>query len=458
VVVVVVGKAERPMLASNYFTLVCVFMTGTIAFGQKLVSEAPELPLAEAVQIALSNNRPVEISKLDISKANWQVAATKSKRFPEISTYFFGSGNLTPAAFTFKKGIFPNGDGPPLPSKDVSIQLSQTFTGYAVAQVAQPLTQLYKIRLAIREQELGVELAKVKYQGSRQSIVADVKQAYYAVLQTESALHAAEVTVAGYKATDRVVLEYLSEESVLKSNSLEVKAKLAQAQYQVAELNDTLQTQKEKLNDLLGRDIDTPFRTQPVAPVSAEELDLTVARQSALKQRPEIQEAEIDTRRAEYDRRIAKSAYIPDIGAAFHYLSPIGTQILPQNIASAGIEMKWDPFEWGERRDNVKQKEVTVSQSKYQLDETRSQVLIDVDNSFRKLSESRLILQVAAAARDAANEKLREVNNQFSKSVVLLRDVLDQQTAVANANHDYDQGLLAFWSAKAQFEKALGEE
>jgi outer membrane protein len=182
VVVVVVGKAERPMLASNYFTLVCVFMIGTIAFGQKLVSEAPELPLAEAVQIALSNNRPVEISKLDISKANWQGAATKSKRFPEISTYFFGSGNLTPAAFTFKKGIFPNGDGPPLPSKDVSIQLSQTFTGYAVAQVAQPLTQLYKIRLAIREQELGVELAKVKYQGSRQSIVADVKQAYYAVL------------------------------------------------------------------------------------------------------------------------------------------------------------------------------------------------------------------------------------------------------------------------------------
>jgi outer membrane protein len=446
------------MLAFNHFTLACALMTGTIAFAQNPGSEIPELPLAEAIQIALSNNRPIEMSKLDITKSNWQVAATKSKRFPEISTYFFGSGNLTPAAFTFKKGIFPNGDGPPVPSKDVSIQLSQTFTGYAVAQVAQPLTQLYKIRLAIREQELEVELAKVKYQGNRQSVAADVKQAYYAVLQTESVLHAAEVTVAGYKETDRVMLENLSEESVLKSNSLEVKAKLAQAQYQVAELNDTLQTQKEKLNDLLGRDIDTPFRTQPVAPVSSEELDLTLARQTALKQRPEIQEAEIDTHRAEYDRRIAKSAYIPDIGAAFHYLSPIGTQILPQNIASAGIEMKWDPFEWGERRDDVRQKEVTVFQSKYQLDETRSQVLIDVDNSFRKLSESRLIVQVAAAARDAANEKLREVNNQFGKSVVLLRDVLDQQTAVANANHDYDQGLLAFWSAKAQFEKALGEE
>ncbi len=174
------------------------------------------------------------------------MADTKSKRFPEINTYFFGSGNLTPASFTFKKGIFPNGDGPPVPSKDTSITLSQGFTGYAVAQVAQPLTQLYKIRLAIREQELEVDLAGAKYQGSRQSVVADVKQAYYAVAQTESALHVAEVTVAGYKETDRVMLEYLSEESVLKSSSLEVKAKLAQAQYQVVELNDTLADAKRK--------------------------------------------------------------------------------------------------------------------------------------------------------------------------------------------------------------------
>ena len=446
------------MRAFTYITIVCAVMTGTVVVAQKPAGEVPELPLAEAIQIALSNNRPVAISKLDITKANWQVAATKSKRFPEISTYFFGSGNLTPAAFTFKKGIFPNGDGPPVPSQDTHINLSQTFTGYAVAQVAQPLTQLYKIRLAIREQELAADLAKVKYQGNRQSVVADVKQAYYAVLQTESALHAAEVTVASYKETDRVTLEYLSQKSVLQSNSLEVKAKLAQAEYQIFQLKDTLETQKEKLNDLLARDIDTPFRTQPVPPMSSEELDLKLARQTALKQRPEVQEAELDTRRAEYDRRIAKSAYIPDIGAAFHYLSPIGTEILPQNIASAGVEIKWDPFEWGERRDNVKQKEVVVSQSNYQLDETRSQVLIDVDNSFRKLSESRLVLQVATAALDAANEKLREVNNQFEKSVVLMRDVLDQQTAVANANHDYEQGLLAFWSARAQFEKSLGEE
>ena len=41
-------------------------------------------------------------------------------------------------------------------------------------------------------------------------------------------------------------------------------------------------------------------------------------------------------------------------------------------------------------------------------------MLLDVDNNFRKLQESRSLLDVAQAARDAANEKMREVNDQFS--------------------------------------------
>ncbi|MGA9717971.1 MAG: TolC family protein [Acidobacteriaceae bacterium] len=438
--------------------LVSAFLTGNCLRAQELADDLPELTLSQAVQLAIDHNRPVKIAQLDITKARWQVAQAKSKRFPQISTYFFGSGNLTSPSFTFKKGIFGTVNNAPSPSQDTHIKLSQGFTGYAVAQVAQPVTQLYKIHLAIREQELGVDLAGQKYQAKRQSVVADVRQAYYAVLQTESALHVAQVTVKQYQETDRVVLDYVAQRSALQSSSLEVKAKLAQSQYQVVQLSDTLTTQKEYLNNLLGRDLDTPFRTEQVPPISPEELDLKLARQTSLAKRPEIKEAEIDVRRADYDRKLAKSQYIPDIGAAFHYLSPINTQVLPENIASAGVEMKWDPFEWGARRDDVKQKETTVEQSKYQLQETRSQILLDVDNTFRKLSESRSLVVVAGAARDAADEKLREVTDQFGKSVVLLRDLLEQQAATANADHEYQQSLLGFWSAKANFEKALGEE
>lgn len=423
-----------------------------------LFAEEPELSLSDAIKIALANNRPAKILELDITKAEWAVASTKTKRLPSFSTYLFGSAMLTSPTWNFPANTFQTINNQPVPATDTKIKLSEGFTGYVVAEVAQPISQQYKIGLAIHEQQLDVELSHQKYESKRQAVVADVKQAYYALLQTESALDAATATVKQYQETDRVVLDYVAQHSALKSSSLEVKAKLAQAQYQVIQLSNTLQDQKERLNFLMGRDLDVSFRTVQVPSEQSEEIDLTLARQTALSQRPEIKEAEIDTQRADYDRRLAKSQYIPDLGAAFHYTSPFNTSILPTNVAAAGFEMRWEPFEWGRRRDEVKQKDTVVTQSKYQLDEARSQVLLEVDSSFRKLAESRSLLAVTEAARAAANEKLREVNDKFKQSAVLLRDVLEQQAAVANADKEYEESLLAFWSAKASFEKALGEE
>jgi outer membrane protein len=426
-------------------------MAGMMLLGQEAGGSVPALSLSQAIEIAVENNRPVNIAKLEIVKSKWEVAQTKTKRFPAITTYLFASGDITNPMFTFPAELSFNNQ----PEK---LKLSNGITGLASVEVAQPVSQLYQIHLAIRAQELSADLSQQQYRGQRQSIVASVKQAYYATLQTESALDAAQAMVKQYEETDRVATQYLAEKSVLKSDSLQAKAKLAQSRYQVVQLRDTLLTQKEQLNELLARDIDTPFRTEQVPPISAAEMDLKTARQTALAQRPEVKEAEIDTQRADYDRRLAKAKYIPDVGAAIHYLSPINTQFLPQNIVSAGVEMRWDPFDWGGRRDEVKQKDVSVKQSQYQLQETQSQVLVDVDNNFRKLEESRSLLEVSAAAREAAREKLRETSDQFKHSAVLMRDLLEQEASVANADHDYEQSLLAFWNAKAAFEKALGEE
>jgi outer membrane protein TolC len=332
------------------------------------------------------------------------------------------------------------------------------MTGYALAQALQPLSQLYKISLSIYEQELATQNDNEQLRSQRQNVVANVKQDYYALLQTQSSIDDTNAYIKQYEETDRVTDQYLAQEAVLKSDSLTVKAQLAQYRYQLMELNNTLQTQKEQLNDLLGRNLDTDFRTEPVPAMSFEELDLKFAQQRALTQRPEIRQAEIGVKKADTDRKLAKAQYIPDISASIHYFTPINTELLPTNIATAGLEMSWDPWDWGRRRDDLKQKVIGLSQAQYQLDKARSQVLLDVNNNFRKLSQSRQLLSVTQAAKDAANEKLRETNDKFSKEAVLLRDVLQQQTAVANANKDYENALLSFWTARANFEKALGQE
>jgi outer membrane protein TolC len=64
----------------------------------------------------------------------------------------------------------------------------------------------------------------------------------------------------------------------------------------------------------------------------------------------------------------------------------------------------------------------------------------------------------AQAARDAENEKLRNEMDAYSNQTILLSDLLQQQSSVANAEDECRQGLVAFWKARADFERALGEE
>ena len=416
------------------------------------------LTVDQAVQIAVANNRTLKIASLDIDKSKWQIAEAKTNRLPVFKTYVFAAANLNSPAFTFKQSTFGTIDNVPIPPKDTIIPFSSGIGGSQLSQIAQPITQLYKINLGIHAQQLGDDYANQEYRAKRQSLVSDVKQAYYAVLESESALEAAKSAVTQYEETDRVALQYVAQEAILKSESLDVKAKLAQAKYQVIHLNNELQTRKEHLNDLLARDLLIDFHTEAVPPQSFEEIDLNAARQTALSQRPEMAEANIGVKKSMYDRKLAQAQYIPDISASFHYFSLFTAQILPPNIASAGIEFSWEPFDWGRRRDVVKEKEISLTQSQIQLEQVRSQVLQDVNNRYRSLQESRAALEVAQAARDASTEKLREANDKFAKEAVLLRDVLLQHAAVANANYDYEQALLSFWTAKANFDKAVGKE
>jgi outer membrane protein TolC len=415
--------------------------------------------LDDAIRLAVANNRSLKIASLEVDKSKWQVAEVKTKRLPSFSGSVLGSQLLNDVSFNFPAGAFGNIPGVgPFPTADTKVTTSRQPIAYVMSQAMQPLSQLYKINLAVRAQELSAKIADEKARAERQSLVKDVKQAYYAVLQSESELEAAEANVKEYQELDRVVLQRVSQEAALKSDSLDVKAKFANEKYKLVQLRNTLDSQKEYLNNLLGRDIRTGFETEKVPVTSFEEVDLKLAQSRALGQRPEIKQAELSMRQAEYDRRMAKADYIPDVGIAFNYASNFNVDVLPKNMTSIGFEVKWEPWDWGRRRDIVNQKKVTETQARTQLHDAQARVLMDVNTRFRKLEESRMLISVAQAERDAAQQRLREVTNKYEQQAVLLSDVLRQQASAAGASDEYQQALLGFWSAKSEFEKSLGED
>jgi outer membrane protein TolC len=85
-------------------------------------------------------------------------------------------------------------------------------------------------------------------------------------------------------------------------------------------------------------------------------------------------------------------------------------------------------------------------------------VLVDVNDKYRQIRYRRAELQVARLSQEASLESLRVVKNKYTVQAVLVKDVLQAQVNLEQSNSDYQQALTSFWNARADFERAVGEE
>ena len=143
-----------------------------------------------------------------------------------------------------------------------------------------------------------------------------------------------------------------------------------------------LATQREHLNQLLGRHLTTAFRVEPMPEGEAIGLTLDAARQRATEDRPEIRQADLKERQAEYDRRLAKAEYLPDLSLSMRYVGFNNFQVIPANVTKAGVFLTWEPFDWGRRGNNVAEKVTTVAQARNGADETRGKIAVEIGTNY----------------------------------------------------------------------------
>ena len=417
------------------------------------------LTLDHAIELARSHNRELKQAGLEIHKQQEALSEARTQLYPRFDTYFLGSELLTPLDFTIKSGTlgtFPATG--PIPAKDSVIHTPARPVAIASVTVTQPLTQLLRIDLSIKQQKLATELSQQSYLEHEQMLVNEVRHAYYAILQSQSEVESQRALLAYLQELQQLTARRLQQEAVLKADSLRITAQRTKALYQLTVTEDALADQKEALNRLLGRDLLEEFTVEMVPASLPEESSLQQARKVATEMRPEIKAETIKKERAALDTKIERTRYIPDISIQANYLTTPNISFLPQNVGAVGVLLTWQPWDWGQKRHNIAQKVDAEKQAQLSIDNVREQVLQDVDSTFRRLREAREMLTAAQAARDAEAEKLRNEMDAYSHQTIVLSDLLQQQSSVANAEDQYRQGLLAFWRARADFERALGEE
>jgi|ERR1700677_1097865 outer membrane protein len=423
------------------------------------VSVEPEvLTLQQAIATALANNRQIKIFDQNVLISNDEILAARTQRYPHFSIDVTGSGLLTPVTIKFPQGVFGFVDSTPIPSRPSEITTDPKFSAMSIIQAYQPLTQLYSAHLNLELLGVGKKLSQEQLRQQKQQITSSVKQAYYQLLQSQSALEAAGENVKALHEVDRTTAEFVQQKAALPYQSAGLKVQLAQAELQQVTLQDTIQTQKENLNDLMGRDLTIDFRLSPVPDALPEEESIDLARQNALGGRSEIRQAQFKVEQAAYAKRLQKAQYIPEVGIRYLFFSPFTADGLPRYVNSLGINLKWDVYDWGYKKHLTDEKQRQIEQSQLSLTETSSQVVLDVSNRFRKLREARASLNVAQLAQEAEKEKLDVVLEQYKQKTTLLSNLQTEQSNMAQAVAQYQQALSNFWSARADFEKAMGTD
>jgi len=223
-----------------------LFVAHGAAYGQDAAPLSGELlTLEQAIALAVRNNHSVKIAKLGVGKAEDELAATRTYRRPSMHFYTLFSQQLVKQSSNISNplsAVLP-GLGP-----FFTISVPRRPTAIFGGQVLQPLSQQYRIGLNIELAKVSIEERQEEVRLREQTTVDDVKRSYYGILQSQSALDSLQEAIKLYRELDRVTADYVAQKVSLKSDSLEVKTRLAKAEYEALNLTNQLATEKEQLN------------------------------------------------------------------------------------------------------------------------------------------------------------------------------------------------------------------
>jgi len=426
---------------------------------QEYALAAPVLTLDEAITLALKGNYGVVNAALGVTKSSASVSAIKTHRLPVLNLDGALNYSILKQPFTVPQGAF--GDYPiigPIPAVDTTIGSIDGFFASAAIGMSQPLLQLNKIGLMVNQAELEDSISSQGLRNRQVDVVKSVKSQYYEILKTENTLQSTNASIAFYRELVKLVDNYVKQDVAQEYELLDTQARLARSEHTARTQGDALITQKERLNNLMGRDPKTAFRVSEEPPAArAGYPSMADAESIAIAQRPDVQEKIFKLKQAETGARITKADYIPSLNLVMQLTQLFNVDFIPETNWIVGLQLRWDIYDWGRKSNDLTKKKAEIAQAANDLDDTRAQVTIEVDSRLRELEQAQDLVKVTEIGQAAATEKLRVLTNQYKQQSALLKDVLQAESELAHANAEHADAVLSAWNAQAQLDKALGQ-
>ena len=419
-------------------------------------ADVRHITLAEAVHLALDQNRALKIARLKVVENQQKKAGDRSAYFPRITNQSNVLHVTELQSIGIPAGALGVAGGSLVPAQNAQIPQGQNTFFSSGTQVSQPLTQLIRIHAAnrIAAAEVAVSLDDVKK--AENQIALEVHSLYFGILIARLQEQAAQQQTSYAEEHLRESEHDVRNGSALKVAAIEGRAGLLEGRQAVLTADLQLSDLTTELNDLLGLPLDTQLELGPAVPTSFIAQPREEYIRTAWSENPEILAAEQAIQKARAGVTAAKSAYLPDITAYARQSYQDGVPFLVRNFGTFGVNLDWDVFDFGKRRAAVREGEAQLAQAEENLRRLKEDVAVSIDRSYNKLQRTKNMVEVANQVVKLRQESERLAKNQLSQGVVLVSERRQATAAAYKAQADYLQASLGYLLAWAELERAIG--
>jgi outer membrane protein TolC len=421
-----------------------------------LAGETRRLTLAEAVQLAVQQNRTLKIARLKVKENQYKKDAARSDYFPAITNQSNALHISELQALNVPPGSFGTVSGVPIPAVNTNLQQGKQTLYSSGTMIAQPLTQLLRIRAENRAAAAEVQTSRDELKNGENEVALEVHTLYYGMLVAQLEKKAAEQKTASASETLRENENDVSRGSALEVAVIQSRAALLEAEQSALTAELAIEDYTTELNDLLGLPLDTQLELVPEEVSHLSVLAKAEYVKAAWDENPEIRAAQSTVERARAGVAAAKTAYIPDITAYARHSYQDGVPFLVRNFGTVGINLNYTVFDFGRRRATVREHQTQLEESEQNLEHLKERVAVAVERSYNKLERTQSMVNVAAQAAKLREESERLANNQQQQGLVLISDVRQATAATYKAKADLLQANLAYLLAWAELQRTVG--
>jgi outer membrane protein TolC len=318
------------------------------------------------------------------------------------------------------------------------------------------VTQLLKIHEATVIARSDQRVAEADVKKGENDVIYVVHQLYYGLLTASKQKEAAEAGLKAAEESQREAENAVRSKNLLEVSIIESRTAVLQNKQSLIAANIQISDLIAELNQLLGLPLDTQLELSDPGPSKGPVESRDYYLQTALSGNPEIVSAKASVAKAQGGVRAARDEYIPDVTLFAANTYQEGASFITHNVGSFGLFMSWDVWDWGKRSAVIGERSAQLSEAEENVHRLNDEITVELDKAYRKLENTKSMMDVVREALALQRERLRLVSDQIKTSTASYAKYNEAVAAFKKAEADELQARLSYEIAIADLNRIAG--